>query len=232
MYMATMWSYLSGFFVLMYLVAPPLYLFFGWLPITAFSFDFFVRIIPYLVANQLLFVAFGWGLKTWRGQQNSLAMWPLWVGALVTSVRNVYFGTPLRFVVTPKTRLHGGALRERLRLVRLQMVSIVALACAALWGLLRLTLGLTVTRSPSSSTSPGSRMTWQCSAPCSLPRRSSTARDHWPPNRRRRRNSKAPRPRMVACWAPLDDQRTARPVECWRALRAAIRASAVPFLPQ
>jgi cellulose synthase (UDP-forming) len=144
MYMATMWSYLSGFFILMYLVAPPLYLFLGWLPITAFSFDFFVRIIPYLVANQLLFVAFGWGLKTWRGQQNSLAMWPIWVTALVTSVRNVYFGTPLGFVVTPKTRSHGGALLARLRLVRLQLISIGVLACAALWGLLRLTLGLTV----------------------------------------------------------------------------------------
>ena len=120
--MATMWSYLSGFFILMYLVAPPLYLFFGWLPITAFSFDFFVRIIPYLVANQLLFTVFGWGLNTWRGQQNSLAMWPIWVTALVTSVRNVYFGIPLGFVVTPKTRLHGGALLSRLRLVRPQLV--------------------------------------------------------------------------------------------------------------
>jgi cellulose synthase (UDP-forming) len=143
MYMATMWSYLSGFFILIYLIAPPLYLFFGWLPITAFSAEFFIRIIPYLVANQLLFVAFGWGLDTWRGQQNSLAMWPIWVTALVTSVRNVYFGTPLGFVVTPKTRLHGGALWSRLRLVRAQLVSMVVLAGAGLWGLLRLSLGLT-----------------------------------------------------------------------------------------
>ncbi|HEY1296118.1 MAG TPA: glycosyltransferase, partial [Chloroflexota bacterium] len=141
MYIATMWSYLSGFFILMYLVAPPLYLFFGWLPITAFSADFFVRIIPYLVANQVLFVVFGWGLKTWRGQQNSLAMWPIWVTALVTSVRNVYFGTPLGFVVTPKTRSSGGALLSRLRLVRSQLVCIVILVCAAIWGLLRLTFG-------------------------------------------------------------------------------------------
>jgi cellulose synthase (UDP-forming) len=144
MYMATMWSYLSGFFILVYLVAPPLYLFFGWLPITAFSFDFFVRIIPYLVVNQLLFVVFGWGINTWRGQQNSVAMWPIWVTALVTSVRNVYFGTPLGFVVTPKTRLHGGALLSRMRLVRPQLVSMVVLICAALWGLLRLSLGLSV----------------------------------------------------------------------------------------
>jgi cellulose synthase (UDP-forming) len=143
MYMATMWSYLSGFFILIYLVAPALYMFFGWLPITAFSVDFFVRIIPYLVVNQLLFVAFGWGLNTWRGQQNSLAMWPIWVTALVTSVRNVYFGTPLGFVVTPKTRLSGGALLSRLRLVRSQIVCIVVLICAAIWGLLRLTFSTT-----------------------------------------------------------------------------------------
>jgi cellulose synthase (UDP-forming) len=139
MYIATMWSYLSGFFILVYLAAPPLFLFFGWLPIVAYSFQFFVRIIPYLVFNQLLFAVFGWGLNTWRGQQNSLAMWPIWVTAVVTSVRNVYFGTPLGFVVTPKTRVSGGALLSRLRLVRPQLVCIVVLICAAIWGLLRLT---------------------------------------------------------------------------------------------
>ncbi|MBV9581364.1 MAG: glycosyltransferase [Chloroflexi bacterium] len=143
MYLATMWSYLSGFFVLVYLLAPALYLFFGWLPITAFSAQFFVRIIPYLIVNQLLFVVFGWGIKTWRGQQNSVAMWPMWVTALVTAVRNVYFGTPLGFVVTPKTRVHGGALLARMRLVRAQIVCIVVLVCAAAWGLLRLAVGAT-----------------------------------------------------------------------------------------
>jgi cellulose synthase (UDP-forming) len=142
MYFSTMWSYLAGPFTLVYLLAPPLYLFFGWLPITAYSAQFFARIIPYLIVNQLLFTAVGWGLNTFRGQQNSLAMFPLWIQALYTAVANVYFGKPLGFVVTPKTRQARGALVSRLTLVRVQVAAMVVLTAAALWGLLRLTLGL------------------------------------------------------------------------------------------
>jgi cellulose synthase (UDP-forming) len=141
MYFSTMWSYLSGFTVALYLAAPPLYLFFGWLPIKAFSLEFFARLIPYLVLNQLLFIAVGWGLSTWRGQQYSLALFPLWIKAVITACGNVWFGQPLGFVVTPKTRQAGGALIGRLRLVTVQVVAMVILTLAALWGLARLALG-------------------------------------------------------------------------------------------
>jgi cellulose synthase (UDP-forming) len=142
MYFSTMWSYLSGFTVACYLIAPVLYLFFGWLPIKAYSLDFFARLIPYLVLNQLLFVVVGWGLSTWRGQQYSLALFPLWIKAVTTACGNVWFGQPLGFVVTPKTRQAGGALLGRLRLVSVQFASILLLTLAALWGLARLALGV------------------------------------------------------------------------------------------
>jgi cellulose synthase (UDP-forming) len=142
MYFSTMWSYLSGFTVACYLAAPVLYLFFGWLPIKAYSLDFFARLIPYLVLNQLLFTVVGWGLSTWRGQQYSIALFPLWIKAVTTACANVWFAQPLGFVVTPKTRQAGGALMGRLRLVGVQVFSIVLLTVAALWGLARLTLGL------------------------------------------------------------------------------------------
>ncbi|HEX2552002.1 MAG TPA: glycosyltransferase family 2 protein, partial [Nocardioidaceae bacterium] len=53
MYFATMWSYLSGFFAIVYLGAPVAYLVFGLLPVTAFSLEFFEHLIPYLIVNQL-----------------------------------------------------------------------------------------------------------------------------------------------------------------------------------
>jgi cellulose synthase (UDP-forming) len=142
MYFSTMWSYLSGFTVACYLIAPMLYLFFAWLPIKAYSLEFFARLIPYLVLNQILFIVVGWGLSTWRGQQYSLALFPLWIKAVTTACGNVWFGQPLGFVVTPKTRQAGGALLGRLRLVSVQLASIVLLTFAALWGLARLALGV------------------------------------------------------------------------------------------
>jgi cellulose synthase (UDP-forming) len=142
MYFSTMWSYLSGFTVAVYLAAPVLFVFFGWLPVKAYSLEFFARLIPYLVVNQLLFTVVGWGLSTWRGQQYSLALFPLWIKAVTTACGNVWFGQPLGFVVTPKTRQAGGALIGRLRLVSVQAVSLVLLTLTALWGLARLALGV------------------------------------------------------------------------------------------
>lgn len=139
MYFATMWSYLSGFFSVIYLVAPILYLFFGWLPVDTYSTDFFVHLIPYLVANQLLFILFAWGLPTWRGQQYSLAMFPIWIQAVVSAAANVYFGRKLGFVVTPKSR-QGGVY---FNLVRPQLLMMALIVASMIYGLTRLALGYT-----------------------------------------------------------------------------------------
>lgn len=138
MYFATMWSYLSGFFALVYLSAPILYLLFGWTPVEAFSSEFFWRLIPYLLINQALFIVVAWGLPTWRGQQYSLALFPLWIKAVTSAVGSVYFGQKLGFVVTPKTRQGGVSLQ----LVRPQLVFMALLAVAVIVGLGRLALGL------------------------------------------------------------------------------------------
>jgi cellulose synthase (UDP-forming) len=130
MYFATMWSYLSGFFSVIYLVAPLLYLIFGVLPVRALSADFFWHLVPYLVLNQLLFAVIGWRLPTWRGQQYSLALFPLWIKAVTTAVGNVFFGHKLGFVVTPKTRQGVVPFWEQLRLVRPQVTAMVLLMAA------------------------------------------------------------------------------------------------------
>lgn len=102
MYFATMWSYLSGFAAIVYLTAPVVYLVFGVLPVTAWSVDFFARFLPYFVVNQLLFLVVARGVRTWRGQQYSLALFPVWIRACTTAFANVVLGKPLSFAVTRK----------------------------------------------------------------------------------------------------------------------------------
>ncbi|RZI84061.1 MAG: glycosyltransferase, partial [Microbacterium sp.] len=99
MYFATMWSYLSGFAAVVYIAAPIIYLVFGVLPVTAWTPDFFVRFVPYFLVNQVLFVVVARGLRTWRGQQYSLALFPVWIMACVTAFRDVMLRRSPQFVV-------------------------------------------------------------------------------------------------------------------------------------
>jgi cellulose synthase (UDP-forming) len=138
MYFATMWSYLSGFAAVVYIVAPVLYLCLGTQPVKSFGGGFFAHLVPFLVANQLLFLVVGRGIRTWRGQQYSLALFPLWIRACATAVSNVFFGRSLGFVVTPKTRQEGG---PAWNLIRPQLFAIGLLLFAAVVGVVRLAAG-------------------------------------------------------------------------------------------
>ncbi len=136
-YFDTMWSYLSGVPSVIYLISPCLYLIFGLLPINALSAEFFWRLTPYLIVNQILFAVISWGRPTWRGQQYSLALFPLWINAVVTAAGNVWFGRKLGFIVTPKTRQAG----RYFGLVRWQLLMMALLAFAVVFGLTQLALG-------------------------------------------------------------------------------------------
>lgn len=138
MYLATMWSYLSGFAAVVYLAAPIIFLCFGVLPVTAWTWDFFARFLPFQLASQLLFLVAARGIRTWRGQQYSLALFPVWIRATWTAAANVWFGRPLGFAVTPKVRQDG---RGSWRLVVPQLVAMAALVVAAVVGLTRWGLG-------------------------------------------------------------------------------------------
>jgi cellulose synthase (UDP-forming) len=141
MYFATMWSYLSGFTAIIYIACPVLYVFFTVRPVQSFSGGFLLRLIPYLVFTQAMFVVVGYGIKTWRGQQYSLALFPLWIRACVTAAGNVFFGRKLGFVVTPKVR------EERRefpwRLIWPQLLAMTALTAAAVFAVVRLVWGWT-----------------------------------------------------------------------------------------
>ncbi len=139
MYFATMWSYLSGFAAIVYFAAPVVYLLLGILPVASLSTEFFIRFIPFMVVNQLLFAVAGHGIPTWRGQQYSLALFPTWIKACTTAARNVWFGRPLGFAVTPKSRQAGG---PRWSLIRPQITVAALLSVAAVAGIVRLATGL------------------------------------------------------------------------------------------
>ncbi|KUG53307.1 cellulose synthase [Serinicoccus chungangensis] len=140
MYFATMWSYLSGFAAVVFMAAPVFYLCFGVLPVEAFGLDFLIRFVPYFLANQILFMVVGYGVKTWRGHQYSLALFPLWIRACLTAAANVFGKRPLGFVVTPKTRQQGLS-RFPIRLVWPQLLACTVLAVAVVAGLVRLWTG-------------------------------------------------------------------------------------------
>jgi cellulose synthase/poly-beta-1,6-N-acetylglucosamine synthase-like glycosyltransferase len=143
MYLATMWSYLSGFATLVYLAAPVAYLVLGVRPVDTFGEDFLVRLLPFLVLNQVLGLVVGWRLGTWRGQQYNLALFPLWIRACATAAGNVWFGRSLGFVVTPKTAQGDG--RPPWSLIRPQLVAMGVLVVAAIIGVTREVLGVAPT---------------------------------------------------------------------------------------
>lgn len=139
LYFATMWSYLSGFAALVYVAAPIIYLTTGALPVTAFNGEFFQRLLPFLLVNQLLFFIVAAGRPTWRGQQYSLALFPVWIKAVVSAFANVVLHRPLDFAVTPKTRADPTG--PRWDLVRPQLFVMTALVVAAVVGIVRAATG-------------------------------------------------------------------------------------------
>ena len=139
LYFSTMWSYLSGFAAVVFLTAPFVYLIFGVLPVKAYGLTFLTFFVPYMAVNQLLFVVVGYGKKTWRGHQYSLALFPLWIRACWTAAANVWFKRPLGFVVTPKTRAERTGFPWRL--IAPQIVTAVLLVIAVVVGGLRLWFG-------------------------------------------------------------------------------------------
>jgi cellulose synthase (UDP-forming) len=140
MYLATMWSYLTGFAALVYIAAPIAYLCFGVRPVTADGDAFLLHLVPFLLATLLLFRVVGHGMPTWRGQQYDLALFPVWIRACTTAAANVLFRRDLGFVVTPKTATARP--RPAWRLVRVQLVTMGLLVAAAVVGLVRLHLGV------------------------------------------------------------------------------------------
>jgi cellulose synthase (UDP-forming) len=109
------------------------------LPVQALSTSFFVRLVPFLVVNQLLFFVVADGRPTWRGQQYSLALFPTWIKSFTTAFGNVFLGRSLDFAVTPKEKRE--ATGPAWHLVRPQLWAMAALVLAAVVGVVRIFTG-------------------------------------------------------------------------------------------
>jgi cellulose synthase len=138
MYFATMWSYLSGFFAPAYLVAPVVFLCFDVHPLISCGPDFLIRLIPYLVASQLLAVVVG-GRWAWRSAQYGVALFPLWIRAAWTAFGNVVFRGSPGFVVPPTPKQEQAC--PPWRLIWPQLAATVLLVSSAAVGITRYLMG-------------------------------------------------------------------------------------------
>jgi cellulose synthase (UDP-forming) len=139
MYFATMWSYLSGFAALAFIAAPVVFLCFGILPVRSTALVYFLHFLPFMVANQLLFFVASRGKTTWRGQQYSLALFPIWIKATTTASISVIFRRGLNFAVTPKDRQEGA---HPWHLISIQIASAGLLIFSTIVGIVRIVLGV------------------------------------------------------------------------------------------
>jgi cellulose synthase (UDP-forming) len=105
-YWTTTFSYFSGFSSLMFLLSPIIYLTTHISPVYAWSSDFLMRLVPYLLLNRLMFLYVSRGVNVWRSEQYSLGLFPVWIRAIIS----VVIGQRLTFVVTPKQRQSGNYL--------------------------------------------------------------------------------------------------------------------------
>jgi len=134
MYLSTMWSYFSGFAAVVYFLGPIIFLCFGVLPVKTSPLQFFAHFIPFMIANQCIFIIAGRGISTWRGQQYSYALFPIWIKATISGFANVIFHLPMTFVVTPKTRVEKS---RQWWLIRYQLMVAVAFIIAMAVGIFR-----------------------------------------------------------------------------------------------
>jgi cellulose synthase (UDP-forming) len=136
-YFQTMYSYFSGFFILILLVCPILYFYTGIIPVQAYGTAFAFLFFPAFTHNRLSLGGGGWGIpaqELWRSEQYAIALFPLYIQA----VWSVSTGRSIKFEVTPKQRQSG----VYLQLVWPQLLLVILTLLGIIWGGVRWGLGL------------------------------------------------------------------------------------------
>ncbi|MBU0926880.1 MAG: cellulose synthase catalytic subunit [Spirochaetes bacterium] len=133
MYSATIFSYFSGFSNLVFILCPIVFLLTGIAPVKAWNQTFFALFLPFFALNRWMFYIAAEGLDVKRGEQYNLALFPLWIKAVV----GVISGRKIAFAVTPKVRRSG----NYLGLIKVQVGVICLIAAGVAWALLGLAMG-------------------------------------------------------------------------------------------
>ena len=121
-YFTTIYSYFSGFANLIFILSPLVFLITRIAPVSVYSAEFLWRLLPFLLLNRLMFKYISHGTNVRRGEQYSLALFPVWIKAVVS----ILLGRKTQFVVTPKERQSG----RFLKLIKVQIFCIL-FSCAA-----------------------------------------------------------------------------------------------------
>lgn len=100
MYAATFWSYLAPLWNVIFLCAPVIALFSGMSPVEAYSSEFFLHLLPFLICHELAAAAACWGVDNRKGKMLNLAFFSINLQALWAVLR----GQEIKFKVTPKHR--------------------------------------------------------------------------------------------------------------------------------
>jgi cellulose synthase (UDP-forming) len=120
---------------IIFLLAPVVYLMTGISPVSAYSTDFFLHLIPFLVTLELAIMVGTWGIAGYASKAGYLSFFPLGLKAIWTVAR----GEKISFKVTPKVRQSGNFLY----LVWPQIGVVVLTVLGALYGVGALLLGET-----------------------------------------------------------------------------------------
>jgi cellulose synthase (UDP-forming) len=127
MYATTFYSYLAPLWNIIFLLGPVVYLLTGISPVSAYSVDFFIHLIPFLVALELAMMVGTWGISGYDAKASYLSFFPLGMRAILAVAK----GEKISFPVTPKVRQSGNFLR----LVQPQIAIIVLTVVGAVWSL-------------------------------------------------------------------------------------------------
>jgi cellulose synthase (UDP-forming) len=106
MYLSTFWSYLGCIWNFVFLTAPIVAMFTAVSPLSAYSMDFYIRFLPFILFSEIAFMLGTWGTQSWDGKAGYLSFFAINFRALWTVMR----GEKVKFPVTPKSRQEGNFL--------------------------------------------------------------------------------------------------------------------------
>lgn len=127
MYGTTAWSYLGGIWNTIFLFSPLIYLFFAIAPVEAYSTDFYIHILPFLILTEIAFMLGGWGVAGYVSKASYLSFFPVNLRAIWTVLK----GEKIKFPVTPKDRQEGNFLH--LIIPQLSVIILTSLGVLFAW---------------------------------------------------------------------------------------------------
>ena len=134
MYFSTFWSYTGAIWITILLLTPIIYMFTNIPPVSSYSMQFFIHLVPFLFVNQIALMIATWGIDSNRGSQFSIAIFPIVLKAFYDVAR----GKPIHFVVTSKSAKSGNFLS----LVKIQIFFIVIYLIAIIYAGVLILLGI------------------------------------------------------------------------------------------